>query len=59
MKKVVVQYDTHVHIYNNVTKVQCFCSLDFFKSHIDIFEADKKTTIKMCEINGFEVIDLN
>ena len=57
MKKVVVQYDNHVHTYNNVTKVQCFCALDLFKAYIVIYENEKKTVIMMCEMNGFEVID--
>lgn len=57
MRKVVVQYDEVVKFFKNVTKVQCFCGEDFFCARLIIYQGENKTTIKMHEINGFEVVE--
>ena len=55
MKKVVVEYDDVVKVYDNVTKVQYFGSIDFLKSYFVLFQGKEKTLIMMTEIIGFEI----
>lgn len=55
MKKVVVQYDDVVRIYDNATKVQFFGEGDFFESYFVIFQGKEKTVIMMTEIIGLEI----
>ena len=55
MKKVVVEYDYVVKVYDNVTKVQYFGSVDLFESYFVIFQGKEKTIIMMTEIVGLEI----
>lgn len=55
MMQIIVQYDERKEIYDNVTKVDGFLTLDAFENYITIFQGTKKTNIKQYEINSFEI----
>ena len=63
MKKVIIKYskdkisEGYEKIFDNVTKFQCFCSLGFFDNYIVIYQGEEITTVMMCDLEEFEVID--
>lgn len=58
MKQVVVQYQSSIKTYRNVTKVQFFKEKNFYDSYIVIVQGEERTLIMLSEMNGgFEVIE--
>lgn len=56
MNKVIIQFDDRTETYENVTKIHCMCAFDAFKNHLDIYQGEKKTIIKLFDVIGYQII---
>lgn len=57
MKTVIIHYDDKDEIFENTTKVKGCFGGDIFSSYLVIFQGNKKTKVKMYNVDGFEVVN--
>lgn len=53
--KVIIQQDTVVKFFDNVTDIKCFFSFDRAENKIEVYQGKKKMVFEQYKINGMEI----